>query len=108
MIRIYIETHTDEVITLDVLPTLKIEALKHWLTVYESISLDQRKLMYGETQLAEDDWTMSDYDIQDESQIQIVSCETNGAHFTVETLDDQTIEIDPDTDQWIPTPSKFI
>ena len=88
MIRIYIETLNDDIIALDVLPETTIESLKTWLTDNESISLDRRKLMYGETQLEEDTWTISDYDIQDESQIHIVPCESNGVHFIVEPLVD--------------------
>ena len=103
MIRIYIETLNDDIIALDVLPETTIESLKHWLTDYESISLDRRKLMYGETQLVDDTLTISDYDIQDESQINIVPCESNGVHFKVEPLVDPSII--PDIDRRI-DPSK--
>ena len=96
MIRIYIETLNDDIIALDVLPETTIESLKTWLTDHESISLDRRKLVYGETQLDDDTLTISDYDIQDESQIHIVPCESNGVHFIVEPLVDPPIIPDID------------
>jgi ubiquitin C len=91
--QIFVKTLAGKTITLDVEASYTIENIKQMIQDKENIPINQQSIVFAGKQL-EENRTLIEYDIQNESILYLVSIMIKYMHIFVKTITGKTIKVD--------------
>ena len=93
--QIFIKTLSGKTITLDIEKTDSVESVKRKIEEKEGIEVGQQRLVFGGKQL-EDNYTLGDYNIENDSNIHLVLRLRGGMQIFIKTLSGKTMTLEVD------------